>query len=145
MLRSEELGTVVSNYRRKDQCILTKREHELMTFDEIVNQASEKRGMGFEQLLARMDHSMSEVKQATAAYRLAYRLFRELLKGDRYADCLRSPRSYYDALYRMRFSESWIRQLLEQIALDRAEIESCVGFELAAAGVTPPPDSTIPA
>ena len=114
-----------------------------MALNEIVNQASERRGMGFEQLLARMDHSMSEVEQATAAYRLAYRLFRELLKGDRYADCLRSPRSYYDALYRMRFSESWIRQLLEQIALDRTEIESRIGFDLGVAGLGPPPDSSM--
>ena len=112
-----------------------------MTFDEIVNQASERREMGFEQLLARMDCSLSEVEQATAPYLLAYRLFRKMLQGDRYVDCLRNPRSYYDALYRMRFSESWIRQLLEQIALDRTEIESRVGFDLAAAGLTPPPDS----
>ena len=68
-----------------------------------------------------------------------------MLHGDRYVNCLRSPRSYYDALYRMRFSESWIRQLLEQIGLDRAEVESRVGFDLAVAGVTPPPDSTMPA
>jgi hypothetical protein len=103
-----------------------------MTFDEIVNQASERREMGFEQLLARMDRSLSEVEQATAPYLLSYRLFRKMLQDDRYADCLRNPRSYYDALYRMRFSEPWIRQLLEQIALDRAEVESRVGFELAA-------------
>ena len=121
-----------------------KREHELMTFDEIVNQASERRGMGFEQLLARMDRSMSEVEQATAPYRLAHRVFREMLQGDRYADCLRNPRSYYDALYRLRFSESWIRQLLEQIALDRTELESRIGFDLSAAGPTPPPDSSMP-
>jgi hypothetical protein len=44
---------------------MTKREHELMTFDEIVSQASERREMGFEQLLARMDRSLSEVEQAT--------------------------------------------------------------------------------
>jgi hypothetical protein len=118
-----------------------KREHKLMTFDEIVNQASERRRMRFEQLLARIDLSMAEVEQAMGPYRITYRLFRELLEGDRYEDCLRNPRSYYDALHRMRFSESWIRQLLEQIALDRTEIESRVGFDLAAAGLTPPPDS----
>jgi hypothetical protein len=118
---------------------MTKTEHELMTFDEIVNQASERRGMGFKQLLARIDRSMSEVEQATAPYLLAYRLFRKMLQGDRYVD-LRNPRSFYDALHRMRFSESWIRQLLEI-----AEVESRVGFELAVAGVTPPPDSTMPA
>jgi hypothetical protein len=43
-----------------------------MTFDKIVNQASERREIGFEQLLARMDRSMSEVEQATAPYLLAY-------------------------------------------------------------------------
>ena len=113
-----------------------------MTFDEIVNQASERRGMGFKQLLARIDRSMSEVEQATAPYLLAYRLFRKMLQGDRYVD-LRNPRSYYDALYRIRFSESWIRQLLEQIALDRTELESRIGFDLSAAGLTPPPDSSM--
>jgi hypothetical protein len=116
-----------------------------MTFDEIVNQANERRGMRFEQLLACTDGSMAEVDQAMGMYRIACRLFRRMLQDDRYADCLRNPRSYYDALYRMRFSESWIRQLLEQIALDRAEIESRVGFELGVPGVTPPRDSTMPA
>ena len=58
-----------------------------MTFDDIVNQANERRGVHFEQLLALMDHGTTEVEQTIGAYRIACKLFREMLQGDRYGDC----------------------------------------------------------
>ena len=103
-----------------------------MTLKDFASKDKQRRGMGFQEILDRISRNMAAMEQMIVHYHPTFTQLQELL-NDRYvADCLRNPTPYYDTLSRLRFSEFGIRQLLEQIGLDRAEIETRVAQDLPA-------------
>ena len=94
-----------------------------MTFDEFVEREN-RRAVSFDELMVRIEWNIDEVERSMAQYQRISEFFKELLTGEQYVErCLKNPATYYPALQRMRFLDSSVCGLLEEIRQDRALIE----------------------
>jgi hypothetical protein len=110
-----------------------------MTFEEIASHDKKRRAMRSQEIVDRINRNMAKVEQTIAYYRASFTLLQGLLNDNRYVvNCLKNPNPYFNILSGQHYAESTIRQLLEQIALDRAEIEIRVAQDLSAQGSDEP-------